>query len=570
MMMAASLSDTPAQRGVDVIVVGSGAAGLATAVTARLKGLSVVVLEKADRIGGTSAISGGAIWIPDAEEEKALGLHDGPECVYDYIAANRGDRDDLARWEAFVRNGPDMLRLFREKTAFDYRRHPASPDYDPTLPGGTEGGRRIDPLPFDGRELGRHLNDLRAPLPAFSVFGGMMVSIPDINAMLSAHRSPRSFWHAAKVLLRYGRDRLRWSRGTRLMLGNALVARLLKSLINLGGTYRLNVAVLDLVMEDGRVTGVRFVQYGAHHVLTARRGVVLATGGFASGGPLAQRYFGNRNPYVSVAPDTNTGDGVGLGEAAGGDIQGANGNAGFWAPVSVDERSDGRRRVMPHFVWDRQKPGIIAVNRAGRRFTNEAKSYHLFVQAMMRDENTPAFLICDARALRRWGLGLVHPGPEPRLPFLRSGYLRKGRSLAELAQKIGVPADALEHTVADYNCMCEAGRDTEFGKGADAYQRHLGDLTSKGHPNLGQIRGDPFYAIELRPGVIGTATGLRTDARSQVLTSSGAPVPGLYAAGNDMASIMGGTYPGPGITLGPAMVFGYIAATSLAEQETEQ
>ena len=224
---------------------------------------------------------------------------------------------------------------------------------------------------------------------------------------------------------------------------------------------------------------------------------------------------------------------------------------------------------MPHFVWDRQKPGVIAVNRAGRRFVNEARSYHEFVQAMIDMENdranSPAFLLCDSATLRKWGLGLVHAGHEPRFPLIRDGYLFKAGTVRGLARKLGIDATGLAETVARYNSFVREGVDRDFQKGSDTYQCHLGDPDLPA-PNLGPISRPPYYGIRIEPGVIGTAFGLKTDGLARVLRTDGTAVPGLYACGNDMGSIMGGTYPGPGITLGPAMTFGFVAASHIAEE----
>jgi len=257
-----------------------------------------------------------------------------------------------------------------------------------------------------------------------------------------------------------------------------------------------------------------------------------------------------------------------MGLAAGGCLDHSVSNAGFWAPVSTRENSDGSTDGMPHFVWDRQKPGVMAVNGSGRRFVNEAISYHEFVQAMMRPDgaqpNTPAFLVCDGATLRKWGLGFAYAGPRFHRRLIKTGYLSKGSTIPELAARIGIDGSRLQETVERYNEMVATGVDQDFGKGTDAYQQHLGD-TAVATPNLGPISSPPFYAIKLEPGVIGTALGLRTDALARVIKADGTPIDGLYAAGNDMASIMGGTYPGPGITLGPAMTFGFVAATHIAQ-----
>lgn len=548
----------------DVVILGSGAGGMVAAIATKAMGLDVLLLEKTSLIGGTTALSGGAIWIPDVTQG-----NDSEEDVIAYLASNVGDDRDISRWKSFVASGPQMIDFLARETQLRLVRHAGSPDYHPTLPGGKIGGRRLDPQPFDGRLLGEHFNELRAPLRAFSVFGGMMVNIADIGHLLAAHRSVMSLVHSISILGRYAVDRLRWRRGTRLLLGNALAARLFRSMLDANVDYIRNADVTDLIKEDGRVTGVEFRLRGVSHRVLARRGVVLATGGFASGEEVLRRFTSQNWKVHSVAPEGNTGDGVVYGEKMGGAISSARHGAGFWAPVSRNHESDGSVTIMPHFVWDRQKPGIIAVNTAGRRFVNEARSYHVFVQAMTTEDeqNNPAFLICDHATIRKWGLGLVHAGWESHQPYRRSGYLQMGNTLDELAANLGIESVVLKDTVRRYNGFSATGCDEDFHKGSDEYQRHLGDPRQRPNPNIGALHHPPFYGIRLEPGIIGTATGLNTDAQARVLSSDGAVIPGLYACGNDMASIMSGTYPGPGITLGPAMVFGYIAARHLATEE---
>lgn len=541
---------------------------MVAALTARLHGLDVLLLEKSSWIGGTTATSGGAVWIPDPKAAASLGHDDSREKVLAYLAACIGHDADHTRWEAFLEHGPRMLAFLEARSHLKMSRHPGSPDYNPTLPGGMTGGRRLDPLPFDGRLLGEDFDKLRPPLPAFSVFGGMMIGIPDIHDLLAAHRSPKALWRSARLLARYAKDRLRWGRGTRLLLGNALAARLFRSLLDLQTDYLLSVREIELILEGDAVKGVTFTHAGSRHRVDARCGVVLATGGFASGEALRDAAMPAGRGFHSVAAKEATGDGIELGRSAGGVLPETISNAGFWAPVSVRRHSNGLETAMPHFVWDRQKPGVIAVNRSGRRFVNEARSYHEFVQVMMQDDgeipNSPAYLVCDSIALRKWGLGLVHPGPEPRYPLLASGYLLKGNSIEQLARKAGVDPHGLGSTIDRYNNFVRDGVDHDFHKGSDAYQRHLGD-TTRAQPNLGEIKTAPFYAVRIQPGVIGTALGLMTASDARVLRSDGSVIEGLYACGNDMASIMGGTYPGPGITLGPAMTFGYIAALSASK-----
>jgi succinate dehydrogenase/fumarate reductase flavoprotein subunit len=350
-------------------------------------------------------------------------------------------------------------------------------------------------------------------------------------------------------------------------MGNALAGQLLLAADQAGVELRRNVTVQDLVQDNGRVTGVR-LQDGKQ--LAARRGVVLATGGFGQNAKLRSEHVPHASSHRSMSPAGNTGDGLNLALSVGAAMRKEYAGAAFWAPVSVLREKDGSETVFPHLIMDRQKPGLMAVNAAGRRFVNEATSYHGFVEGMHRAHESspsiPAWLICDAPFLRRYGMGLVRPGGPALGRFIEAGYLKRAPTLAALAGLIGVPSEALAESAAQMNRAAQTGVDEAFGRGASAYDRYLGDPMHRPNPCLGPIATAPFYAIQVWPGDIGTAVGLETDAKARVLDGSGAPIPGLYACGNDMASIMGGTYPSAGITLGPNLTFGYIVGQDLAEQ----
>jgi succinate dehydrogenase/fumarate reductase flavoprotein subunit len=355
-----------------------------------------------------------------------------------------------------------------------------------------------------------------------------------------------------------------------LVNGNALVARLLRSALDRGVDVRTDAPVQDLIVEGGRVVGAR-LGGAAAGVLRVRRGVVLATGGFPHDRTRIAAMFEHApdgRGHHSAAPETNTGDGLRLGEAAGGAVLEDLVHPGAWAPVSLVPRPDGGVARFPHLI-ERAKPGFLAVDASGRRFVNEADSYHDFMTALLRA--TPAgrepfaWLIADHAAQRRWGLGWAKPFPFPLRRHLRSGYLRRGRTIAELARACGLDPAALAATIADFNAHARAGDDPDFGRGRSAYNRTQGDAAHIGpNPSLGQLDKAPYYAVRLVPGSLGTFAGLRTDAAARVLGPEGAPIPGLFAVGNDMSSIMAGNYPSGGITLGPAMTFGYVAARAIA------
>lgn len=558
----------------DVIVIGSGAGGMAAALTAAHAGLDVVVLEKTETFGGSTAVSGGAVWIPGNPHLAEVGQTDSREQVYAYLQAILGNRLRRDMLDAFLDEGPRMVTFLEANTDVKFVPRAVSPDYRSTLPGASVGGRTIDPAPFDGRELGENFALLRPPLREFLVFGGMMVSRKDIDTLLGGFSSWGKFVDSAKLVGRFARDRLSWPRGTRLLMGNALAGRLLKSALARDIALRPRSAARALLREGARVTGVLAERDGSTVRIGARRGVVLATGGFPGNAAMRAWLLPHPDSHQSMAPPTNSGDGITLALSVGAAIDTENVGNAFWTPVSVMRKRDGTEIRFPHLILDRQKPGLVAVNQAGRRFVNEATSYHEFVEAMHATHQTapaiPAYLVCDSRFLRRYGLGLVRPGPRRLRPFIAAGYLVEGRTIADLARQLGIDAGALADTLARMNAYAASGEDPEFGKGSTAYNRYLGDPDHTPNPCLGPIDRPPFYAVRVWPGDIGTAAGLKVDPKARVLDARGEPIAGLYACGNDMNSIMAGTYPGAGITLGPALTFGYVAGQALARDDTSR
>ena len=552
-------------RGYDVIVLGAGAGGMAAAAVAASKGLDTLVIEKTAQVGGTTALSGGMVWAPGGGETSG---RDPVDAATIYLDAVIGPRPGADLRDAFLRHAPEAIDFFRRNTAVDLVPLAFYPDYYPDLPGAALGGRVLEPRPFDARELGAAFCKLRYPLPEFTLFGGMMVARPDIPHFRRMFRSPRSALRVARLLLAYGLQRLSLPRGARLVLGNALAGRLMKSMIDLSVSVALETETEGLIFEDGRIAGVKVNGPSGPLSVTARRGVVLATGGFSHNRDLRAQYLPDLAGTLSAVAPGATGDGLRLGNDAGGHVPESNAGNAFWVPVSVFKRRNGETAVYPHTVTDRGKPGMLAVGSDGRRFTNEANSYHEFVTAMLAAHaehgTVPCHLICDAISLRRYGLGAIKPMATRLAPWLNSGYLTKAPDLATLAVEIGVDPAALEETVSRYNRDARSGTDSLFDRGGNAYHRYVGDPENSPNPCMRPVTKPPFYAVRLYPGDLGTAGGLQTDATARVLDAKSRPVPGLYACGNDMNSIMAGCYPGPGITLGPALVFGYLAAMDLA------
>lgn len=554
----------------DVLVAGSGASGMSAAITAKYGGLDVLIVEKEARFGGTTARSGGWLWIPGTSLARAWGIVEGPDEARTYLRHEAGNSFDAARVDAFLEAGPEAVDFFTTKTAVRFDMPLTFPDYDAEAPGGKQGGRSMVARPFDGRELGDHIKDIGAPLPELTVFGIMLGSGKDIIHFMRATRSLTSAVYVAKRLTRHLMNVLRYGRGMTLTNGNALAGRLAKSAFDLKIPLWLSSPVRELIMQNGAVRGAVIERNGRRMRIVARRGVVLACGGFPHDIERRKAMFPHAPSgyeHTSPGPTGNTGDGLRLAESAGGHVEDSLPNAAAWVPVSVTTRKDGSKGVMPHFI-DRAKPGVIAVMRDGNRFANEGNSYHDFVQKMMKaakpGEEIAAYLVCDHRALRRYGLGCIPPFPMPIGDYLRSGYLLKGATLQELAAAAGIDVDAFVTTVTRFNAAAVEGRDPAFGKGSRAYNRYQGDAEQGPNPCVAPLAQAPFYAIKMVIGDLGTYAGIKTDAHARALDADGQVISGLYAAGNDMTSIMGGNYPGAGITLGPALTFGYIAGRHLA------
>ncbi len=475
---------------------------------------------------------------------------------------------------SFVDNGPKAVDFFITQTSVRFDMPLVFPDYHAEAPGGTQGGRSMVARPFDGKELGDNIKNLAPALPELTVFGMMLGSGKEIVHFMRATRSVSSALYVAKRLSKHFAQVMRYGRGMTLTNGNALAGRLAKSAFDLGVSLWLSSPAKELIIEGGAVKGAIVEKQGKRIQVSAKRAVVLACGGFPHDVARRKELFPHAPTgaeHYSPGPTGNTGDGLRLAEKVGGKVNTSLPHAAAWVPVSVTTRKDGTKGVMPHFI-DRAKPGVIAVTADGKQFTNEGNSYHDFVKDMVAAcANRPevsAYLICDHRTLRKYGLGCVAPFPLPMGRHLRTGYLKRGATLAQLAEKIGIGANVLESTVRDFNGHAREGKDPTFGKGSKAYNRYQGDALHSPNPCLAPLEHGPFYAIKLVVGDLGTYAGLITDQYSRVLDSAQAPISGLYAVGNDISSIMGGNYPGAGITLGPALTFGHIAGCHIAGVET--
>lgn len=566
------MSDHAWDREVDVLVVGAGAGGMSAALSASIAGCSVLLVEKTDRIGGSTAISGGAVWAPLNGQSERAGHPDDFDKVWTYMQRTVGDAAPPDMQRAFLNACGPAIDALEKHTQVKLAARTYSPDYYPDRDGAALGGRSLDPLMFDGRQLGSRFRELRDPLPEFMVLGGMMITMTDAKHLLAVTQSFTSWREGVKLVLRYFSDRLRgFHRGTRLVLGNALAARLFQSVLNRQIDYWLSAPLKALQVEGGRVTGARIEHQSQEKWVRARKAVVIATGGFPWSADLREQFYPKPTGPWSMSPRDNVGEGIAVAQTAGAQMGTGQFAPAFWAPVSILDRPDGTQLRYPHLVWDRAKPGLMAVNSAGRRFVNESTSYHEFVLAMYRSHETvptiPAFLICDSDFMERWGLGLALPGGRAREHLVRSGYLHRADSLEALAGALGIDAKALSESAASFDASAQAGVDLEFGKGSTEYNRYLGDAEHQPNPCLGPLRKAPFYAVKVYAGDIGTACGIRCNERAQALGADGQPIAGLYVTGNDMQSVMGGQYPAPGITLGPALTFGWVAGQHIAQSQ---
>ncbi|RCW44562.1 3-oxosteroid 1-dehydrogenase [Halopolyspora algeriensis] len=561
-MTAATPERTPGRHPAgefDVVVVGSGAAGMTAALTAARQGLTTVVLEKAPHFGGSSARSGGGLWIPNNDVLARSRVEDTPEQARTYLNHIVGSTASRERQQAFLDNGPAMLASVLPQTPLRMRWVPDYSDYYPEAPGGRPRGRSIEPAPLDGRILGEHLSELepdyvRSP-PNF------VITQADFRWLNLLARHPRGPVRALRVGLRWLWAHLR---GKRLLArGQALAAGLRVGLRDAGIPLWLDTPLLDLVHDDdGRITGVEVDDSGRRNVVHARHGVILAAGGFEHNEPMRKQY--QREPIGSqwtVGARANTGDAILAARNRGAAVDLM--DDAWWGP-SIPLTGG------PWFcLSERSLPGCIMVNGRGERFVNESAPYIDAVHAMYGEgdgpaRNMPTWLIADQRYRNRY----VFAGLAPRQPFpgrwYKAGAVHRADTLESLADRIEVPAEKLRVTVQRFNGFAADGEDADFHRGRSAYDHYYGDPRNRPNPGLAALETAPFYAVRIVPGDLGTKGGLCTDVHGRVLRDDGSTIPGLYAAGNAGAAVMGRTYAGPGATLGPAMTFGYLAALHIA------
>lgn len=559
----------------DVIVVGSGAGAMTSAVFLADQGLSVLVVEKSNQYGGTSAISGGGIWIPNNHYFARISGNDSYATALTYLKAAAGEHVEEVRLRAYLDNAPKMIEALTRTSRVRYAVAAKYPDYYPHLPGALAGGRTLDPELFDTSLLGDELANLRKPSPSTLLMGCIAWTARDAHKVMA-----RSFgWRLLimKLMLRYKLD-FKWRRKSkskidrRASLGSSLVASLRRSLMDRQVPLWLNTDFCGLISDKGRVTGITVQQGETVRQLHARRGVILASGGFEQNQALRDQYLPkpNRQAWSATPPGNNTGAALtaGLGQGAATALL----DWAWWAPTIAVPGEDKPRGIFA----ERAFPGAIVVNGQGQRFVNEAAPYLEFVDAMYKDDNrtggksVPAWVIFDAHFRFNYAMGPLMPGQVVPDSRLRKEWLNKlywkAETLEGLARQIGVDAAGLEATARKINDYASSGVDLDFGRGGNVFDRYYGDSNVKPNPCLAPLRKGPFYAMRLDAGDIGTKGGLLTNQHAQVVRDDGSAIDGLYAIGNCSASVMGTSYPGAGGTLGPAMTFGYVAANHLARQ----
>jgi 3-oxosteroid 1-dehydrogenase len=547
---------------VDLLVVGSGAGGLLSALVGAAHGAEVLIVEKESQWGGTSATSGAGIWIPASDQAAEAGFDDKVDDAFRYVRGLSADNVPDANIRAYVSRAADMLRWMGTNTDIRYCAFPY-PDYHAENPGGSPTGYRTHmPLPMDGRRLGRDVETLRFASPAASLFGYLNWHFDETYTLLFRQKG----WqlHLLKSLARYWFDwpfRFKSRKDRRLTLGNALVGGLRMALNDRGVPLWLDSPMQDLVVEDGQVTGAVVRHRGRDLSVRARRGVILAAGGFDKNADMRGQHAPlYPNALYSGGTAGNTGDSIRAGLAAGADTM--NMQSAWAAPVFYVPGED-RGRLC---TIERALPGSLMVNQRGARYLNEAASYHVVGQQMARREAehgdaSPSWFVFDHAYRHNYPVG-------PLLPLMPDWFqrgevrsiLRKGRTVEALADDMGVDPAALAATVARYNDHAAKGEDPDFHRGQAAYDKMYGDPRVAPNPCLRPLDKGPFYAMPIYPGDIGTNGGLRTDDRARVVDAKGAAIAGLYAVGNNAASAMGESYPGAGVTIGPALTFGYIAA----------
>ena len=557
----------------DVLVIGSGAAGVAAALRAAHDGHRVLVIEKDERLGGTTAISGGWLWVPGNEQGVREGdTREEAETYIKYLAKGRHNPEMV---DTFLDEVPVAMRFFADDAGIEFQYPQKAPDYQMDAPGAKVSGRAVTVKAADARMLGADRLRVQPYLQSYTVFGYMPEVGPDIATFLKANQTLRAFGYAARKVSKTWVQTLLHKRAYGRTNGNALMTRMITAAARQGIPMWTATPALEIVIDDhGVAIGARI---GGEHagLVRARLGVVIAAGGFSGNAELRRRYFPHDPDGTNHCTPTigHHGDSLKLAQPLGGHIDDSPHQPASWGPVTTFTGLRGQQRWFPH-LRAFGLPGLIAVDRDGVRFANESLSYHDYGVEMIRNDagrdGTYGWIIADAKAMRRYGIGYAKPWPFPQTYFRRSGFLHKAATVAELARTIDVPADQLQATLDEFNAGAARGEDPKFHRGSNWFHHFKGDMDHKPNPNLAPIDQGPYYAVKIEMGDLGTYAGLAVNTRSEVLDAVGDPVPGLYAVGTAAVSVFGGGYPGYGANIGPAMIFGHTVGRDIAAHAAER
>lgn len=548
---------------VDFLVVGSGAGGMAAAIRAHDLGADTLIIEKASVYGGSTAWSGGVIWVPDNPCMKAKGMADSAAEAMEYLETITAGSSSSERLQAYVEAAPRMMEYFIQHTHLKFQTIEEYPDYYPELSGGKLGGRSCEPCVFEGLLLGDEFKNQNLHDYGYYIFGFLTVLARQGKPLMEG--KAEGLWIIFKGLMSYlfnFRARLKGRRPTRLTLGGAIIGMARRSLMDRNVPLWLDSKLTGLIVEEGRVVGASIERDGMQLHIRARKGVLLAMGGFEQNPALREKY--QQAPTGSqwtAGAKTNTGDLIAISEKLGLNFKLMDDS--WWSPIFKVPNEPFLRLV----IYEKNLPGGIIVNKKGQRFMNEAAPYNdvgKAIYAANADGSAiPCYLIFDKKYRYKYPVGPVMPGknqPDKVLSERLKSWMQSADTLAALAEKIGVDAEGLTDTVQTFNVNARNGVDPDFNRGESAQDRYYTVKAEGPNPCLDAIEEGPFYAIEVWPGDLGTKGGVITDERARVLDQENQPLQGLYATGNCSAVLMGSTYPGAGGTIGPAMTFGFIAA----------
>lgn len=561
-------------RNFDVVVVGGGAAGFSAAVTAAFYKKRVLLIDKSHQFGGATSWSGGWAWVPRNRFAIAAGIKEDISIPRKYLENELGDQFDAKKIDQFLAISPLMVDFFEENTFLKFNDGNGISDIHGTVEGAGTGGRSVIAKPVHGKVLGSWIKKMRPPMPETSFMGLPIMAGKDLWHFIHSTKKPKSFLYVANRITQHIWQKFRYGYTMQFANGSALIARLAKSALDLGVTIETSTEARELHLESGKVIGITIRGTTGDNYIHVHQGIVLAAGGFAHDIERRAKLFPHlqhKHDHWPLPPAEVSGDTLTMAEKIGAAISDTEViSPAAWCPVSIVPYKNGTTGHFPHII-DRAKPGTIAVLSSGKRFVNEADGYYDIVNAMIKatpkDEESMAWLIATHACQRQYGLGITKPWPFKLSPWIESGYLKKGDTLQSLAEQCGIPYETLQATINTFNKDARDKKDSVFLRGSTEYNCKMGDPNHPHHPTLGMIEKGPFYAIKMVPGSFATFSGIRTDHRANVLMTDKTPIKGLYAAGVDMESIMGGHYPTGGVNLGPALTFGYIAGCELAGQD---